>query len=65
MDIRTIKEKAKEILEQKEEERLVSKYLDLLELRKSLKKQLKNVEKLIKKFEKDPEEYADKSDDRW
>jgi len=65
MNLKEIKKEANKILEEKEKQKLVSKYLDLLELRKQTEKQLKKIEKSIKKFEKDPELFCDRTENLW
>ena len=65
MNISEIKVEANKILEDKEKERLVSRYLDLLEMKKQTEKQLKKINKSISKFEKNPELFCDKTDNLW
>ena len=65
MDIKTIKEKALQQLSELEEDVYVSKYRELLELKKSTEKQLKAVDKAIAKYEANPEEYVDENEDLW
>ena len=65
MEINDIKQKAKEIIEKKDEDHLVGRYTDLLELKRQTEKQLRNIEKSIKKFEDDPETFVDDTDKLW
>ena len=65
MDIKDIKEKALQQLSEFEQDEYVSKYRELLELKKSTEKQLKAVDKTIAKFEEDPEAYVDDNEDLW
>jgi len=65
ISIEEIKEKAKNILDEKEKERLVSKYLDLLEMKKQTEKQLQKIEKSIEQFEENPESFCDRTEDLW
>ena len=65
MDIDEIKEQAKKILDDKERERLVSAYLDLLEMEKQTLKQLNKIRKSKAKFEKNPESFVDRTEDLW
>ena len=65
ISIEEIKEKAQGILDEKEKERLVSRYLDLLEIKKQTQKQLEKIEKSIKQFEDNPESFCDRTEDLW
>lgn len=65
MNIEEIRKKAKEILDEKEQEELVSAYLDLLEMEKQTLKQLDKIRKSIKKFEANPESFVDRTEDIW
>ena len=65
MKLDEIKKRAKEILDEKEEERFVSAYLDLLEMEKQTIKQLSKVRKSIKQFEENPESFVDRTEDLW
>lgn len=59
MNINEIKKEASKFIEEKEKQKAVSKYIDLLELKKQTEKQLKEINITLKKFEKNPEEFAD------
>lgn len=65
MKLEEIRKKAKEILDKKEEEELVGRYLDLLEMEKQTVKQLEKIRKSIKKFEENPESFVDRTEDLW
>ena len=65
MKLEEIKAKAKLILDEKEEEKLVGAYLDLLEMEKQTIKQLEKIRKSIKKFEENPESFVDRTEDLW
>lgn len=65
MKIEKIKAKAKELIDNKEEDRLVCRYVDLLEMKKQTEKQLKAIEKSIKKYEEHPEDFCDENEHLW
>jgi len=65
MNIEKIREKAKKILEEKEEEELVNRYIDLLEMKKNTEKQLNEIKKAISKFEKNPEKFIEDTERIW
>jgi hypothetical protein len=65
MNIEEIKKQAEKILDEKEKERLVSRYLDLLEMEKQTIKQLEKIRKSKRKFEKDPESFVDRTENLW
>ena len=65
MNLKEIKKEAQKILDEKEKQRLVSKYMDLLEIKKQTEKQLKKINKSISKFEIDPELFCDKTENLW
>ena len=65
LEINEIKQKAKDIIDKKEEDRFVGRYVDLLEIKKQTEKQLKAINKSIKKYEDAPEDFCDDTDDIW
>ena len=65
MKIEDIKNKAKEVIEKKDEDRFVGKYVDLLEMKRQTEKQLEAIIKSIQKYEENPEDFCDDNDDSW
>ena len=65
MNIEKIREKASKILYDKEEEELVNKYIDLLEMKKHTEKQLEEINKAISKFEENPEKFKEDTEQIW
>jgi len=65
MNIGTIKKKAQAQLNQLNEDKHVSMYRALLELRNATEKQLKAIKDKIKLFEKNPSKFVDTNEDLW
>jgi len=57
--------KAEAILRKKDSDRLVGKYVDLLEIIKLKKKELASLDRAKKKYEINPEAYCDQEDGLW
>ena len=65
MNIKKIKAHAKNIMDEKENETAVSRYIDLIEMEKQTLKQLKQVRATMKKFEENPEEFCEENENLW
>jgi hypothetical protein len=65
MNFKTIEQKVNKLRKEKDEENLVGKLYDLVELREQTKKQLKNIEAKIKAFKKNPSEFVEVEEDLW
>jgi len=65
MDFKKIEKLAKEHIEGEETDLAVKIYIDLLQIKASSEKQLKEINKRIAEFKKNPEDYCHVSELLW